>query len=185
RLAILSAALEPPPSFEVVDFGVPPPPSDELVYVDRPVLYFGDPDFDFAPPPPPPVFFLPPPPPDFVVLPPPFVSVGLFFLPQPVFVPIPVYCHPPVYVAPPPNNIIFDNIHNTTVINNVINQPPPAMTTAARGTPAAAAAAAAGRLIGAGPALPHAVVQRASLIQHGQAPVPPSARIIPAARPGT
>ena len=185
RLAILSAALEPPPSFAVVDFGVPPPPPDELVYVDRPVLYFGDPDFDFAPPPPPPVFFLPPPPPDFVVLPPPFAPVGLFILPQPVFVPIPVYCRPPVYVAPPPNNIIFNNIHNTTVINTVINRPPPAMTTAVRGTPAAAAAAAAGRPVGAGPALPHAVVQRASLIQHGKAPVPPSARITPSARPGT
>ncbi|MGH6682200.1 MAG: caspase family protein [Bradyrhizobium sp.] len=184
RLAILSAALEPPPSFAVVDFDVPPPPPDELVYVDRPVLYFGDPEFDFAPPPPPPVFFLPPPPPDFVVLPPPFVAIGLFILPQPVFVPIPVYCRPPVYVAPPPHDIIFNNIHNTTVINNVINRPPP-VTTAARGTSAAAAAAAAGRPVGAGPALPRAVVQRASLIQHGRASVPPSARIIPAARPGS
>jgi hypothetical protein len=42
-------------------------------------------------------------------------------------------------VAPPANNIIFANIHNTTVINNVINQPPPqtpaAPNTAAPGTP--------------------------------------------------
>lgn len=185
RLAILSAAVEPPPSFAVVDFGVPPPPPDELVYVDRPVLYFGDPDFDFAPPPPPPVFFLPPPPPDFVVLPPPFAPIGLFILPQPVFVPIPVYCRPPVYVAAPPHDIIFNNIHNTTVINNVINRPPSPIAAAAVGTAAAAAAAAAGRPVGAGPALPRAVVHRASLIQHGRAPVPPSARIIPAARPGS
>src|SRR5581483_10721515 len=98
---------------------------DEFVYVDRPVVYFGAPVFDFAPPPPPPIYYLPPPPPDFVVLAPPFAAVGLFILPQPVFVPIPVYCRPPVYVAPPPNNIIFNNIHNTTVINTVINVPPP------------------------------------------------------------
>ena len=102
---------------------MPPPPPDEIVYVDRPVLMFSDPEFDFAPPPPPPVFFLPPPPPDFVVLEPPPPPIGLFILPQPFFVPIPVYVEP-VYVVPPPNNIIFANIHNTTVINNVINRPP-------------------------------------------------------------
>ena len=102
---------------------MPPPPPDEIVYVDRPVLMFSDPDFDFAPPPPPPVFFLPPPPPDFVVLEPPPPPIGLFILPQPFFVPIPVYVRAPVYVAPPPNNIIFANIHNTTVINTVINRP--------------------------------------------------------------
>jgi uncharacterized caspase-like protein len=125
RLAILTAPLEPPQSFAMIDYDIPPPPPDEIVYVDRPVLYFGDPDFDFAPPPPPAVYFCPPPPPDFVVLPPPFVAVGLFVLPQPVFVPIPVFVRPPVYVAPPANNVIFANIHNTTVINNVINKPPP------------------------------------------------------------
>jgi uncharacterized caspase-like protein len=143
RLAILAAALEPPPSFAVIDYDVPPPPPDEVVYVDRPVLYFGDPDFGFLPPPPPPIYFCPPPPPDFVVLSPPFVAVGLFVLPQPVFVPIPVFVRAPVYVAPPANNVIFANIHNTTVINNVINQPPPqtpaAPNTAAPGTPSTAA----------------------------------------------
>lgn len=140
RLAILTAPLEPPPAFAVIDYDVPPPPPDEVVYVDRHVLYFSDPDFDFAPPPPPPIFFLPPPPPDFVVLAPPIVAVGLFVLPQPYFVPIPVYCQPPVYVAPPPNNIIFANIHNTTVINNVINQPPAPVAPATAGTPATAGA---------------------------------------------
>ncbi|WP_035670715.1 hypothetical protein, partial [Bradyrhizobium liaoningense] len=54
----------------------------------------------------------------------PLPVVGLFVLPQPVFVPIPVFVRPPVYVASPPNNIIFQNIHNTTVINTVINRPP-------------------------------------------------------------
>jgi uncharacterized caspase-like protein len=190
RLAILAAALEPPPAFAVIDYDVPPPPPDEVIYVDRPVLMFSDPDFDFAPPPPSPVFFLPPPPPDFVVLEPPPPPIGLFILPQPFFVPIPVYVRAPVYVAPPPNNIIFANIHNTTVINTVINRPaqaapgaqpgagaPPAL--GARTIPGQGAAAA------AGPALPPAVAQRASLIQQGKLPVPPSASVNPAARPGT
>jgi uncharacterized caspase-like protein len=191
RLEILSAALEPPPSFTVIDYDVPPPPPDEIVYVDRPVLMFSDPVFDFAPPPPPPVFFLPPPPPDFVVLPPPPPPIGLFYLPRPLFVPIPAYVRPPVYVQPPPNNIIFANIHNTTVINQVINQPPAAPANpaapvvsppvagpvvAAPGAPAATAAAvASGAVLGA--ALPAAALHRATLIQQGKAPVPQSASI--------
>src|SRR6202790_4000705 len=134
RLAILTAPLEPPPSFAVYDYDVPPPPPDEIVYIDRPVLVFSDPDFDFLPPQPPPLFFRAPPPPDFIILAPPIAPIGLFILPQPFFVPIPVYVRPPIYVAPPPNNIIFNNIHNTTVINNVINQPPPSNPVAA-GTP--------------------------------------------------
>src|SRR6516165_11028987 len=43
RLAILAAALEPPPSFPMIDYDVPPPVPDEIVYVDRPVLVFDDP----------------------------------------------------------------------------------------------------------------------------------------------
>jgi uncharacterized caspase-like protein len=212
RLAILTAPLEPPPAFAVLDYDVPPPPPDEIVYVDRPVLMFSDPDFDFAPPPPPPVFFLPPPPPDFVVLEPPPPPIGLFILPQPVFVPIPVYVQAPVYVAPPPNNIIFANIHNTTVINNVINQnnvvnqpaqPGPAVpgvppvapgapsaqpnAAAAPVSPAGRAAAGQGGVTRAaiGPALPAAAQQRASLIQQGKLPMPRSALINPPAKPGT
>jgi uncharacterized caspase-like protein len=181
RLAILTAPLEPPPSFAMLDYDVPPPPPDEIVYVDRPVLTFADPDFDFVPPPPPPVYFLPPPPPDFVVLPPPIEPVGLFILPQPVFVPIPVYVRPPAFVAPPPNNIIFNNIHNTTVINNVINQPP----AQAAGGPRGAAALAQPVAPATAATLPPAVAQRAALIQQGKAPVPPSATINPAARQGT
>jgi uncharacterized caspase-like protein len=189
RLAILAAALEPPPAFAVLDYDVPPPPPDEIVYVDRPVFYFGDPDFGFLPPPPPPVYFLPPPPPDFVVLPPPIVAVGLFILPQPMFVPMPVYVRAPVYVAPPPNNIIFANIHNTTVINTVINRPPAQVAPGAGGSPAALGTKAApgqGGVApaGAGPALPAAAAQKASLIQQGKLPMPPSASINPA-RPGT
>src|SRR5258705_181737 len=43
RLAILTAPLEPPPAFAVSDYDVPPPHPDEIVYVERPVLYFSDP----------------------------------------------------------------------------------------------------------------------------------------------
>ena len=59
-----------------------------------------------------------------MILEPPPPPIGLFILPQPIFVPIPVYVRAPRYVAPPPNNIIFANIHNRAVINNVINRPP-------------------------------------------------------------
>ncbi|WP_440640579.1 caspase family protein [Bradyrhizobium sp. PUT101] len=185
RLAILTAPLEPPPTFAMLDYDVPPPPPEEVIYVDRPVLYFSDPDFGFVPPPPPPVYYLPPPPPDFVVLPPPLPVVGLFVLPQPVFVPIPVFVRPPVYVAPPPNNIIFQNIHNTTVINTVINRPPaPPPAAGPAPGPGNLAPAVAGRATPAGAAVPQAVMQRAALIQQGKAPMPPSATIQPTVRPG-
>jgi uncharacterized caspase-like protein len=185
RLAILTAPPEPPPTFAMIDYDVPPPPPEEVVYVDRPVLYFSDPDFGFAPPPPPPVYYLPPPPPDFVVLAPPMPVVGLFVLPQPVFVPIPVFVRSPAYVAPPPNNIIYQNIHNTTVINTVINQPPPPPPAAGPALgPGSLAPAVAGRATPAGPAVPQAVVQRAALIQQGKAPMPPSATIQPTVKPG-
>src|SRR3954447_10558348 len=198
RLAILTAPLEPPQAFAAIDYDVPPPPPDEIVYVERPVLYFSDPEFDFAPPPPPPGFFLPPPPPDFIVLEPPLLAIGLFILPQPYFVPMPVYIRPPVYVRPPPNNVIFANIHNTRVIDTVINRPPQpgafgpgagntqhggkgaAFPPGAKGAPGQSGAIPAS----AGPALPPAVAQRASLIQQGKLPVPPSASINPAARTG-
>jgi hypothetical protein len=172
RLAILSAALDPPSSFAMIDYDVPPPPPDEFVYVDRPVFYFGDPEFGFAPPPPPPVYFLGPPPPDFVVLAPPLLVAGLFILPRPVFVPMPGFVRPPAYVRAPPGNIIFNNIHNTTVINTVINNPRPSP---------AAIAAAGGRGGTLGPALPNGVAQRASLIQQGKVAPPPSASINPRA----
>jgi uncharacterized caspase-like protein len=166
RLAILNALLEPPPSFAMIDYDVTPPSPDEVVYVDRPVFFFGDPEFGFVPPPTPPVYFLPPPPPDFVVLAPPIVAVGLFLLPRPMFVPVPAYIRPPAYVRPPPNNVVFNNIHNTAVIDSVINNRAPA--------PGAGTGA---------PALPAAVAQRASLIQEGKLP-PPQGASINAAKPG-
>ncbi len=186
RLAILTAPIEPPPTFAMMDYDVPPPPPAEVVYVDRPVLYFSDPDFGFEPPPPPPVYFCPPPPPDFIVLAPPLPVVGLFVLPQPMFVPIPVFVRPPIYVAPPPNNIIYQNIHNTTVINTVINQapaPPPAGNTAAAALVAANGAGRAGALT----PVPGAVRQTAMAIQSnpGQQLKPSQAAFVsnPTAKP--
>src|SRR5215208_165197 len=189
RLAILTAALEPPPTFDVIDYDVPPPPPEEFIYIDRPVLAFGDPEFDFIAPPPAPVYYLPPPPDDFVILEPPPPPIGLFILPQPIFVPIPVYVRAPRHVAPPPNNIIFANIHNRAVINNVINRPPqpgargdgPGAGPGGLGSKAGGRPAAVGQG-GATPTLPPAVAQRATLIQQGKAPMPPSATINPAAR---
>lgn len=119
RLDHFEAALEPPPSFTVIEYDVPPPPPTEIVYVDRPVLYFDDADFGYAPPPP--VVFLAPPPPDFVVLAPPQPSVDFYVLPAPTFVPVPGWVLPPRDIAPPENNIIFNNIHNTVVNNTIIN----------------------------------------------------------------
>jgi uncharacterized caspase-like protein len=174
RLAILSAPPAPPPSFAMIEYDVPPPPLDEVIYVERPVLLLSDPEFGFVPPPPSPVYVLPPPPPDFVDLAPPFAPVGVFILPRPVFVPIPVYVRPPAFVAPPPNNIIYQNIHNTAVINTVINRPA-SPGPAAGGPSATGPAAATSPAVGTAPALPPAAVQRATLIQQGKAPLPGAA----------
>ena len=121
RLALRAFALEPPASFDLIDYDVPPPPAEEEVYVDRPVLAFDDVDFGFVPPPPVPVYFLPPPPPEFVVLAAPLPVVEEFVLPVPIFVPIPAWCDPPAYVIPPANNVIFANIHNTIIVNRETN----------------------------------------------------------------
>ncbi|MHC2332495.1 caspase family protein [Bradyrhizobium sp. USDA 4454] len=184
RLSYLSAALEPPPQFTVLDYDVPPPPPDEIVYVDRPVLYYSDPVFAFAPPPPPPAFFLPPPPPDFVVLPPPPPPIGLFVLPTPFFVAMPAYVAAPAYVAPPQNNIVFNNIHNTTVINTVINNPNP---TPAQLRAAGVSAAMGGAPVTAAPQLPAAAAQRANLAppagRQGVTPAQGAAMGAPSAAP--
>ncbi len=121
RLAYLTAAFEPPPRFEIISYDVPPPPPEEVIYVERPVLIFDDPDFGFEPPPPPPVFFLPPRPVYFIDLAPPPPAVYAYVLPVPAYVPVPVYINTPDYVAPPPNNVIYNNIHNTVVVNNTTN----------------------------------------------------------------
>jgi uncharacterized caspase-like protein len=175
RLAFLAAAFEPPPSFAVMAYDLPPPPPEEIVYIRRPVLVFDDPAFGFAPPPPAPVLFLAPPPPEFVVLEPPPPPVGIFLLPMPIYRPVPVWVSPPRYVAPPPNNVIYNNVHNTVVVNNVSNtvtvtnrsgqtttvQPPVQASAPAPAGPAGVPAAAAP----IGPALPPSVAQKAATLQ--------------------
>jgi uncharacterized caspase-like protein len=172
RLEHFEAALEPPPSFTVIEYDVPPPPPPEIVYVDRPILYFDDADFGYAPPPP--VVFLAPPPPDFVVLAPPQPSVDLYVLPAPVFVPVPQWVLPPRDIAPPENNVIFNNIHNTVVNNTVINNnttvnqstavpAAPGLTTAQKLTGAAVVAGAGAAALHV--ALPPSVQKHAAVIQ--------------------
>ncbi len=156
RLEDRAIAMEPPQGFEPVDMGYPPPPPEEIVYVDRPYLYFDDPAFGFAPPPPPPLYFLPPPPPDFVVLAPPFIVGAAYILPMPAFVPVPAYVVAPAYIAPPPNNIYFENLHNNVVVDHgaqslVIKNPEGHVLSS--GALTAIGAGAAGAAIGA--SLPH------------------------------
>ena len=100
RLAMLTAPLEPEPNFALYDFGVPPPPPDELVFVDRPLVVFWGPGYE--PPPPLPVFFLPPRPREFGLLPPPSPSRERFFLPTTGAAVIPAFVRPPRTVAVPP-----------------------------------------------------------------------------------
>ncbi|WOJ91839.1 caspase family protein (plasmid) [Methylocapsa polymorpha] len=164
RLSTLAAPEEPPHSFSAIIYDVPPPPPAEIVYIDRPVLVFDDPAFDFAPPPP--IVFLAPPPPYLIFLPPP-PPLALFVLPVPIFVPVPVWINPPAYVAPPPENVIFNNIHNATIINNNttivnpdrVNVPLSPGLPAAVGVGAGAAAAIAAKV-----ALPPSVAQKAATI---------------------
>src|SRR5216684_2601702 len=209
RLAYLAAALEPPPRFEIISYDVPPPPPEEVIYVERPVLIFDDPDFGFEPPPPPPVFFLPPRPVYFVDLAPPPPPVYAYILPVPVYVPVPVWVNTPEYVAPPPNNVIYNNIHNTVVVNNTTNtvvitnpsgqtqtfSPPvqaPASQTqppaASKSSPSSAAIVGAG-VAGAGaaallaPSLPPSVAPKAIPIQNTTPPnTPPPGQTQPTAR---
>ncbi|RTL54528.1 MAG: caspase-like domain-containing protein [Bradyrhizobiaceae bacterium] len=180
RLSYLAAAPEPPPQFAQYDYDMQPPPPEEYAYVDQPVLMFSDPEFGFAPPPPPPVYFLPPPPPDFIVLPPPIFVDDVYVLPRPLFVPLPIFVRPPFYVRPPHDNIIYANIHNTTVINNVINRPGNGRFDSLHPGPGGPPR------FGGAASLPPSVAQRANLIQEGRAPRPLSASINPRAnlRPG-
>jgi uncharacterized caspase-like protein len=87
RLSILSAALEPPPSFERYAFDIEPPPAIEYeVLEDEPaVVFYED---EYVAPPPPPVYFLPPRRQEYVDLPPPrIVSPGFLPVPLPIFTP--------------------------------------------------------------------------------------------------
>jgi uncharacterized caspase-like protein len=97
RLAMLRAAEEPPPGFALFDFGVPPPPPDELTFVDQPILMFEGPRF--RPPPRPPGFFLPPRPHEFSALPPPAPPRERFALPVSGAAGLPAFARPPRTVA--------------------------------------------------------------------------------------
>ena len=101
RLTMLGVGINPAPDFASIDFGVPPPPPDELVLVDRPILMFEGPGF-LPPPPPPPLFFLPPRPREFAVLPPPPPPRERFFLPTPGATTVPAFVRPPRTVTLPP-----------------------------------------------------------------------------------
>jgi len=208
RLAYLAAAFEPPPTFAVMDYDLPPPPPEEIVYISRPVLVFSDPIFAFALPPPLPVVFLAPPPFEFVVLAPPPPPIGFFVLPCPVYLPVPVWVSPPAYVAPPPaNNIIYNNIHNTVIVNNVTNTVTvtnqSGQTRTIQPGQAAGQAAAPGRggpgvalepssVAGIGPALPPSVARKAVALQNqtpqGAVPQPggaaPANKQLPGQQPG-
>ena len=199
RLAILTAALEPPPTFDVIDYDVPPPPPEEFIYVDRPVLAFGDPEFDFVAPPPAPVYYLPPPPDDFII------SGAAAAADRAVHPAAADLCADTDLCAGP--RAMWRRRRTTSSLPTSTTGP--SSTTSSTGrrsrlragwcrtwrrtwcqgyrTPRlarfAGRAAATGQ-VGATPTLPPAVAQRATLIQQGKAPVPPSAAINPAARAG-
>jgi uncharacterized caspase-like protein len=96
-LAHLSAGLEPPPTFTMIDYDMPTPLPEELEFFERPVLVFDDPVLAFAPPPPSPVYFLEPPPPELVELKSPPPPAGAHTLPVPLFPPVPVYASVPAH----------------------------------------------------------------------------------------
>jgi uncharacterized caspase-like protein len=185
-LAMRASALEPPPAFQPVDMGYPPPPPEEIVYLEGPELYFDNPAFGFPPPPPPPDYFLPPPPPDFVVLPPPYVVYDPYVLPVPVYIPVPIYIQTPAYIAPPPNNVIFANLHNSVMVdrasNNLVIKNPEGRVLSSSALTAVGAGAA-GAAIGA--ALPHFIAKKP--VSAPPAPLPPptgaAAPIAPARQP--
>ncbi|WP_293810739.1 caspase family protein [uncultured Bosea sp.] len=147
RLTHFAAAFEPPAAFAALSYDVPPPPPDEIVYVERPVVYFADPVYDL-PPPPVPALFLPPRPVYYVDLAPPPPPIAAFVLPIPIYHPVPLWVERPRYVVPPPVNIINANIHNTVVVNptaqsvvvtNPQGRPEPPLPPALMGNPQAPA----------------------------------------------
>lgn len=176
RLASLSAALAPPPRFTEIVYDLPPPPADEIVYVERPVVYLADPVY--ALPPPPPVVFLAPAPAYFVDLAPPPPPVAAYLLPAPAYVPVPTYVAAPVGIAAPPDNPVFGNLHRALA--------PPAQGLPA-GAAVGAAVGAAADVAAARVALPPALARRAGFAPGAAAPVPNGgavpAGVAPLARP--
>jgi hypothetical protein len=115
-LVHLGAAIGPPPELSMLVYDVPSPTPAELEYIERPVIVFDDPEFEFAPPPPVPNQFLAPPPPEFRGLASPSVS-GVHGLPVPVFTPLPAYISLPANVVASPSPFLFNNIHDAAVID--------------------------------------------------------------------
>jgi uncharacterized caspase-like protein len=120
-LTHLAVAVEPPPVYDEMVYDVPLPPPDEIVYVERPVVYLADPYWAFPPPPPPPLIYFGPAPVWFADYPPPPPPIAAFVLPIPVYYPVAAWVAPPSYVAPAPVNVFAANIHNTVVVNQVAN----------------------------------------------------------------
>jgi len=174
RLARLSRDQEPPESFAEFEYDVPPPPHDEIIYVDRPTLVFDDPAYGFAPPPPPAVYFLAPPPRDFEDLPPPYVIEESYALPTPVYVPVPAWVGSPAHIAPPPENLIFNNLHNGVAVdpalNAVVVKNPGGHVISSQTLGAAALGAGAAVAIGA--ALPHFIGKKTPPVAPASAPPP-------------
>lgn len=84
RLAALTAPIEPPADFAMMDYAVPPPPDEEVdFFANYHETYYGAPPPDYAPPPPFPVYLLPPLEAAFVDLPPPVYYEGAAYLPVP------------------------------------------------------------------------------------------------------
>lgn len=116
RLARLSAPPRPPEAFTALSFDLPPPPPDEDSYFDRQVVAFDDPAYALPPPPP---GVLAPRPAYIVDIAAPPPEEELFALPVPLFEPVPAYVSAPAYLVAPPDNVIYQNIHNTVVINEI------------------------------------------------------------------
>ena len=123
RLRYLDAMLEPPPSYVPFVYDVPPPPPDEYIYVDRPVVVFDEPQF--APPPVPAIAFV--------------AALGAVFLLRPPHpphdfdrhdlpVPQPVLSPFAQRVAPagPPPHPVFPTLQATSA--QITRMPPAAVT---------------------------------------------------------
>ena len=163
RLARLGGAMEPPPSFAFIEFGVPPPPAFELDFVGQPVLVLWGPSF--APPPRPPLVFLPPRPREFAVLPPPPAAREGFSLPAPAAPVVPAFVRPPRNVAPAATS-------------------PGGRPAAAVALPAAVQSKATPGAPGAKPAAPAAAPSSAA-VNPAPVPPPPSSTAPAAVKPGT
>ena len=179
----------------LIDYDVPPPPPDQSMYIDRPVLAFGDPEFDFVPPPPAPVYYLPPPPDGFCDS---GAATGrrsgCSSCRSRIFVPIPVYCSG--------RRATSHRRRTTSSSPTSITAPPSTASSTGRRRVALMGGAPLRRTWEAGrtgqparrwhPGRPAAPRRRcrlrwrsvATLIQQGKAPVPPSAAINPTARTG-